>query len=352
MVRHPCVVQAGIWQQPQTLRPFLNHSVPMKNLFLIPAVSLLSLISSLHAGDNPYVGRWALTLEDGRTGWLGVEEHDAAITGSLMWGTGSVLPLSKIEVRGEGLYMERPVASRGGESPTLRVVARRGPTGLALTSSILKLDGTTEQSASATGKDSGPMPEAPDLTKVEFGTGIPLLEGDFSAGWQMVTPGDRNGWSLKEGILSNRVVKDKGKRFGNLRTTGQYEDFRLTTELRTLEGSNSGIYLRGRYEIQIAETFGKPLDSHNMGALYSRIIPAVAAEKPVGEWQKLEITLVNKHVTVVLNGQTLINNQPALGCTGGALESDESKPGPLMLQGDHTDIDYRNMVLQPVKKGD
>lgn len=162
---------------------------------------------------------------------------------------------------------------------------------------------------------------------------------------------EESGWTLKDGILSNRVVKEKGRRFGNVRTRAEYADFHLTTEVRTLKGSNSGIYLRGRYEIQIAETFGKPLDSHHMGALYSRIVPAVSAEKPVGEWQKLEITLVGSHLTVVLNGQTLINNQPVLGCTGGALQSGESQPGPIMLQGDHTDIDYRNMILTPVKKG-
>ena len=100
--------------------------------------------------------------------------------------------------------------------------------------------------------------------------------------------------------------------------------------------------------MQVAETFGKPLNPHNMGALYSRITPLVAAEKPIGEWQTLDITLVARHLTVVLNGKLIIDNQPVLGCTGGALTSDESKPGPLFLQGDHTNIDYRNITLRPV----
>ena len=85
-----------------------------------------------------------------------------------------------------------------------------------------------------------------------------------------------------------------------------------------------------------------------MGALYSRITPSVAAEKPVNEWQTLDITLVDRHITVILNGTTIIDNQPAHGCTGGALTSDEFKPGPILLQGDHTNVDYRNMVLHPV----
>ena len=51
---------------------------------------------------------------------------------------------------------------------------------------------------------------------------------------------------------------------------------------------------------------------------------------------------------VILNDKTIIDNQPILGCTGGAITSDESNPGPIYLQGDHTNVDYRNMLLRPV----
>ena len=61
---------------------------------------------------------------------------------------------------------------------------------------------------------------------------------------------------------------------------------------------------------------------------------------------------VDRHVTVILNGTTIINNQPLLGCTGGALWSDEFRPGPVYLQGDHTSVDYRNIVIHPVVKPD
>jgi len=87
-----------------------------------------------------------------------------------------------------------------------------------------------------------------------------------------------------------------------------------------------------------------------MGALYGRITPAVTAEKPAGEWQTVDITLCDRHVTVILNGQKIIDNQPVLGCTGGAITSDEFVPGPIYLQGDHTDVSYRNMVLTPIVK--
>ncbi|MBT6379745.1 MAG: DUF1080 domain-containing protein, partial [Opitutales bacterium] len=109
------------------------------------------------------------------------------------------------------------------------------------------------------------------------------------------------------------------------------------------------IYLRGIYEIQVAATYGKPLDSHNMGGIYSRVVPAMAAEKPAGQWQTYDITLVDRHVTVILNGKTIHDNVPLQGCTGGALWSDESKPGPIYLQGDHTRASYKNIVLTPVR---
>jgi hypothetical protein len=87
-----------------------------------------------------------------------------------------------------------------------------------------------------------------------------------------------------------------------------------------------------------------------MGAIYSRITPTEAAERPVGEWQKMDITLVDRHVTIILNGKRIIDNQPIMGCTGGALWSDPLRPGPIYLQGDHTACQYRNIVLRPVVK--
>ena len=158
---------------------------------------------------------------------------------------------------------------------------------------------------------------------------------------------------MKDGLLVNEVSQEEGKphkNYGNLRTDRVFEDFNLTLETRLAKGGNSGVYLRGIYEVQVADTYGKPLDPHNMGAIYSRIKPTVSAEKAPGEWQTMDITLVDRHVTVILNGQKIIDNQPVLGCTGGALWSDVTRPGPIYLQGDHTGIEYRNIVLKPVVK--
>jgi hypothetical protein len=329
----------------------------MKKLHLLPAILLLTTALS-HGADNPFLGRWALTIPGGGAGWLGVEEKDGQLTSSVLWGGGGVVPTAGTKVDGGKLIVTRvsnakkkdASGAEKNEKVTETLTAKVNGDDLSIVTVKTKDDGKEFGRAELTGKRIAPLPPAPDLSKVKFGEPVKLLNGTDLTGWRLIKPDADNGWSVKDGILMNRVSKEKGKHFGNLRTDAEFEDFNLKLEVRTLAGSNSGIYLRGIYEVQIMESFGKPLDSHHMGALYSRITPSVAAEKPIGEWQTLDITLVDRHLTVVLNGKTIIDNQPVLGCTGGALTSDETKPGPIFLQGDHTDVDYRNIVLRPVVK--
>lgn len=313
-------------------------------------VSLFASATSLLA-ENPYIGRWALTLPNGGAGWLGVEEKDGALSSSVLWGGGSVVPTAGTKLDGGKLVVTREQKNKEGKVTTETITATAEGDALQLTT--VKHNEAGKQlgePASFAGKRIPPVPARPDLSKVKFGEPVQLFNGKDLTGWRLINTENDNGWSVQDGILMNRVVKEEGKRWGNLRTEAEFEDFKLTTEVRTQEKSNSGIYLRGIYEVQIMESFGKPADSHHMGALYSRITPSVTAEKPIGEWQTLDITLVDRHLTVILNGQTIIDNQPVLGCTGGALTSDEFKPGPIFLQGDHTNVDYRNMVLRPVVK--
>jgi Domain of Unknown Function (DUF1080) len=318
------------------------------------AVGLIAS-ESLALAANPYVGRWALTLPGGGAGWLGVEEKDGALSCNILWGGGSVVPVTSVKTEGDKLVVTRvstqkvsdqKASTTKAETTTETITATAAGDDLKLVTVKAKSDGKEFAKAEFTGKRIPPVPAAPDLSKVKFGESISLFNGKDLSGWKLLNEGADNGWSVVDGVLLNRV--EKGKHHGNLRTEQVFEDFNLKLEVRTMTGSNSGIYLRGIYEIQVAESFGKPLDPHNMGALYSRITPSVAAEKPVGEWQTMDITLVDRHVTVVLNGKTIIDNQAVLGCTGGAMTSDEFKPGPIYLQGDHTNIDYRNIVLRPV----
>src|ERR1043166_8206888 len=220
-----------------------------------------------------------------------------------------------------------------------------------LTTSTVGDDGKVRGRADFTGKRIPPVPPAPDLAKVKFGEPIKLFNGKDLSGWK--TFGSKDvGWKVVDGNLVNEAPQEPGKHksYANIRTEHEFEDFNLTLEFRVPEDGNSGVYLRGIYEVQVANSFGRRNDSHNCGALYSRIMPSENVSKPPGEWQTFDITLVDRHLTVIHNGKKTIDNQPVLGCTGGALWSDEFLPGPIYLQGDHTSVDYRNIVLRPVMK--
>ncbi len=313
----------------------------------------LSITCTAFAGQaaNPFIGRWALTIPGGAAGWLGIAEKDGKLSGSILWGGGSVVPVKEVEVKGDTL-----IVTRIHEAPrdpkkisTETITATLDGDNLKLTTVTKRPDGSMTNPATFTGKRIAPLPPKPDLAKAKLAKPITLFNGKDLDGWKLTDPGAKNGWSVEDGILVNRPV-EKGGHYGNLRTVAEFENFSLKLEVNVAKGENSGVYLRGIYEVQVADTAGRPLDSHNMGGVYSRITPKVAAEKPAGEWQTLEMTLLDRHATVILNGKKIIDNEPLLGCTGGALWSDESRPGPIYLQGDHTGIKYRNIVLTPIVK--
>jgi hypothetical protein len=191
---------------------------------------------------------------------------------------------------------------------------------------------------------------APDLSMVKYGEPVQLFNGKDLTAWRLINPKQTNGFKVIDGNLVNDPVNEEGQRvnFGNLRTDQEFDDFNLKLEVNVPEHSNSGVYLRGMYEVQVVDSYGNELDSHNMGAVYSRITPTIAAEKKGGEWQALDITLYKRHVTVLLNGQKIIDNQPVYGPTGGAMQADVFKAGPIYLQGDHGKVAYRNLVLTPI----
>jgi hypothetical protein len=194
------------------------------------------------------------------------------------------------------------------------------------------------------------MPEGIDTDNASFGEAVDILK-DGLAGFEAMHGGKmENTWSFKDGILSNRVTGPDGKKIrgANIMTRrADFYDFKLDYDVRVPKGSNSGMYLRGRFEIQTLDSFGKPLDRHHMAAYYGRVAPAIAAEKPAGEWQHVSVVLYRRRLTVTLNGVRIIDNVPVEGVTGGAIDADLFKAGPLYIQGDHSDADFKNMILRP-----
>jgi hypothetical protein len=311
---------------------------------------------------KPFIGNWALTIPGGAAGWLGLTAKDGQLKASVLWGGGSVLPVDSVAIGDCEMRLKRSHAvtrkDATGKTVTTTacdvITARVSGDTLSLTICQIRPDGKEGKKEEFSGKRTPPLPPAPDLSKVKFGKPIALFNGKDLTGWKLTNPKATSGWSVVDGILTNKVPPQEPgkphKAYGNLRTEQEFEDFNIRVETRVPKGGNSGVYLRGIYEVQVLDSYGKSLDPHNMGAIYSRICPTVAAEKPAGQWQTLEATLVDRYVTVILNGTKIIDNQPILGCTGGALWSDQFRPGPIYLQGDHTGIEYRSVVLRPVVK--
>ncbi len=335
-----------------------------RHVAVVGTISLFVCAGAHAAGpEGPFLGRWALTIPGGGAGWLGVTNERGFLEANILWGGGSVVPCESVYVD-EGALVVTRLNEVERKDAAGTVIAKQQFTrtvratlsGDMLTCVLFEpnTNGVGVSQSTFAGKRIPDIPPAPDLSKVKFDKPITLFNGKDLEGWKLTNDKQANGWSAKDGVLVNNPVNEEGKPhkpWGNLRTDREFEDFNLKCEVLVGEKGNSGIYLRGIYEVQVEDSYGEPIDPHHMGGIYSRIAPTSTVEKPAGQWQSLDITLCDRHVTVVLNGTKIIDNQPLLGCTGGALTSDEFKPGPIYLQGDHTGISYRNIVLTPIVKG-
>lgn len=193
--------------------------------------------------------------------------------------------------------------------------------------------------------DASPNPPA-QITKAEEKDGfMPLFNGKDTTGWHARNEG-RTPWTAEYGMLV------MGRGGADIITDEKFGDFVLRCEYMIPKGGNSGIYLRGRYEIQVADDFdGKSPTLHGNGSIYAKIAPSQFASKPAGEWNIMEATLVGNNVTLILNGVKIMDSQPIDGVTGGALDDKVSEPGPIMLQGDHGPVAYRNIRIKSLTPG-
>ena len=176
----------------------------------------------------------------------------------------------------------------------------------------------------------------------KWGEPIKLFDGHDLSKWGFQKVGAENQWKVVDGVMVNA---SKG---WNIVSKQKFTNYKLKIDVKVPEHGNSGIYINGRYEVQVADTYGRGVSKGGMGAIYGRAVPTANPSKPANEWQTFEITFVDYYATVVLNGTTIVDNVLIEGITGGALDSHEAKPGPIMLQGDHGHIEYRNIVVTPL----
>jgi hypothetical protein len=270
-----------------------------------------------------------------------IVERDAEGKASalVLWRWASPTPVKNLVIDGDKFSFDHP----------WKFKVEGKVTGNKLEATVVNNDGTDARKL--TGWRNPPVCSKVSTKDAKFGEKIDLLK-DGLDGWVSMNPESKFAWKFKDGVLSNNLGRKPDGEWNhggaNLMTKrSDFYDFKLEYDVRVPKDSNSGVYLRGRYEIQTLDSYGKRRDRHHMGAYYGRVAPSVTAEKPAGEWQHVTVVLYKRHLTVTLNGKRIIDNAPVEGVTGGAIDANLFTPGPLYIQGDHSDADYRNIILRP-----
>ncbi len=292
---------------------------------------LFAATAALCAAASPFAGRWDLTVTAAQStypSWLEFADESPTPAVRVVGRTGSVHPGTDVKVDGDHLSFK---SSEG----VWDVTAGGG-----------KITGVQHRSRGADIQFTGVR--APALNRrppAAWSAPEALFNGKDLTGWEVDDP-SKTYWSAQNGELRN----DKGG--ANIHTTRKFDDLKLHIEYNCPQGGNSGVYLRGRYEVQVEyEPPEKNDPFHSMGSIYGFLAPSEVLPKKPGEWESYDVTLVGRTVTVVRDGVKIIDNLEIPGITGGALDSHESEPGPIYLQGDHTGgLKYRNITIAVPKR--
>jgi hypothetical protein len=319
----------------------------IRNTALFALAFTMLMFTRVHAqagkpaagATQPFLGRWDLTLkapDREYPSWLEISEKDGKLTAQMVSRWGNARPLPRVELSDGHLTFVSPKEEEDRKDDMVFEGKLAGE----------NLVGTT------TGQDGTPWQwtgqRAPSLKKThapKWGKPIQLFNGKDLAGWKMDKPDPEKAWMVVGGAL---VSPGHGPEIINEQ---KFQDFKLHVEFNCAANSNSGIYLRGRYEVQVEDNSIQEPPSHHTGGVYGFLVPSSEMPRKPGEWQTFDITFVGRIITVVQNGKTIINNQEVAGITGGALDSHEELAGPIYLQGSEDGhVAYRSIVITPAKK--
>ncbi len=317
-----------------------------RRVFALTALIVLAMPAYSQLKDSPggaasvqsYLGRWDLTLKTpGREypSWLEITQEDGQLKARLVSRWGHARPLPKFELSNGTITFVSPKEEEDRKDDMVFVGKLSGKT----------LVGTT------TGPDGTPWQwtgvRAPSLKRKsdpKWGKPVQLFNGKDLSGCRSSEPASTLTWKVENGTL---VSPGNGP---ELITDTMFEDFKLHVEFNCARGSNSGVYLRGRYELQIEDDPVPEGPTMRTGGIYGFLAPSPEQPRRPGEWQTYDITLVGRVVTVLQNGQTIIDKQEIPGITGGALDSHEALPGPIYLQGSEAGhVAFRNITLTPAR---
>ncbi len=313
-------------------------------VFMRIALFFLLSLAGL-AKDLDFNGRWNITVPNEprrRAWWLEVDgAGTAAIKGRFVGAPGGDMnAIPEISAKGgvlrfvfERNYLRQPSGANKGVY-TARIV--KGDL-----VGEFQIEGHPASKLAFVGKRAPVIKDKED-GKWKPGKPVEIFNGKDLSNWSALVPGKELGWKVEGGVMKNVAGAN------NLVSSQKFWNFELHGEFRLGEGSNGGLGLRGRYEVQIIDDFGKAPDTHGTGALYSRIKPRENAVKKPGEWNTYDIRLVGRTVTVIVNGVTVIDRGEVEGLTAMAHDPNEEQPGPISVQGDHGAVEIRKLTVTPL----
>ena len=288
--------------------------------------------------SSPFVGRWDfdVTTPTGmRANWLGVTEKGGNLEVWFQPTGGNVFQVKDFHVNGTHLSFVASKASGNRPAMTWDLDAAGD-----------KLTGVQKRGDHSTPLTGVRAPELKRRAPKAWTKPEALFNGKSLDGWEPIGDAANSHWVVKDGLLVNEAHG------ANLKSTREFEDFKVHFEVNCPEEANSGFYLRGRYEVQLEYEPGdtEPME-RSMGSIYGRIAPSSKLPRTPGQWETFDVTLVGRTVTIVRNGVKVIDGKEIDGITGGALDADEGKPGPFYIQGDHTGgLKFRNITVSVPKK--
>lgn len=312
------------------------------------ALALFAIAAPAQSSVTPFLGQWNMTgtgADSGVVYWLEIKQDGGVVKGRFLnrWSSPYDLPTIVIA---NGELMFTHAAREGQPAPPVwraRVVDGK----LVGTTTVPRRD---PAQAPAVVNWVGVRPPAWPAAdaNADHNYGEPVVLFDSSTGrtmdaWGVQHKQNPMNWSVVDGAMTSAE-----KNGNNLISQMAFDDFKIEAEYAIAPGSNGGIYVRGRYELQLLDDAGKPVTPQSHMAVYGRTPPRVNASRKAGEWQTMEAIVVGNRVSVTLNGQKVHDNAVIEGITGGALDANELEPGPIMLQGDHGKVAFRKVVVTPI----
>jgi hypothetical protein len=310
--------------------------------FLQPTFTALALLAVTVASAvaqppaKALLGRWDLTITT-PTGelpsWIDVSTEQGTPKIVMVGVSEHATPLKTFSIKG----------------PTIKFVSPKGEEGFPADMTFQgklagrDLEGTVSDPAGTVWQWKGvPAPSLKRAGLPQWGKPVSLFNGKDLTGWVPRNASNGSSWKAENGTL---VKEGNGS---DLLNQQKFEDFKLHIEFNCGVNANSGVYLRGRYEVQVETESAKEPDSHHTGGVYGFLAPMPEQPRKPDVWQTFDITLIGRTVTVVQNGITVIDHKEIPGITGGALDSHEGLPGPIYLQASEVGrVSYRNIIVTP-----